>query len=172
MDFIGSDAYYTLCAVALAVLILLLIGCQVKARRPPRKRPSSPPSQHQPSQSLTGMKFRLQYQIERPDGKIVASQIFTGAEKSIIPCLRMMNEHIDSQIKLYEKLYEKESEKPESEPSKPRYAAGSDMDKINRNARIIDLDEKPPNDPSILFAAIIGFIIFVILVFIVPEMIK
>lgn len=162
MDFIGSDAYYTLCAAALAVLILLLIGCQVKARRPPRKRPPSPPPRYQTSQSFNGMKFRLQYQIERPDGKIVASQIFTGTEKSIIPCLRMMNEHIDSQIKLYEKLAEKESEKPESEPNKPRYAAGSDIDKINRNAHTVDLEQEPSRTPYRLIGIVI-IIIFVLL---------
>lgn len=162
MGFVGSDAYYTLCAAALAVLLLLLIGCQVKAKRPPRKRPSSPPPQYQTSQSITGMKFRLQYQIKRPDGKIVASEMFTGAEKSIIPCLRMMNKHIDSQIKLYEKFSEEESKKPESEPSKPRYAAGSAMDKINRNARMIDLEQESSRTPYRLIGIII-IIIFVLL---------
>ena len=165
MGFIGSDAYYTLCAAVLAVLVLLLIGCQVKARRPPRKRPSSPPPQYQTSQSFTGMKFRLQYQIERPDGKIVASEIFTGAEKNIIPCLRMMNEHIVSQIKLYEKFSEKESEKTGPKPNKPRYAAGSDMDKINRNARMVDLEQESSRNPYRLIGIVI-IIIFILLFFI------
>ena len=162
MDFIGSDAYYALCAAALAVLVVLLIGCQVKARRPPRKRPSSPPPQYQTSQSFAGMKFRLQYQIERPDGKIVASQIFTGAEKNIIPCLRMMNEHIDSQIKLYEKLTEKESEKPESGPNKPQYAAGSDIDKVNRNAHMVDLEQESSQTPYRLIGIVIIIIFFLL----------
>lgn len=160
MGFVGSDAYYTLCAAALAVLVLLLIGCQVKARRPPRKRPSSPPSQYQTSQSFTGMRFRFQYQIEQPDGKIVASEIFTGAEKSIIPCLKMMNEHIDSQIK----LYERESKKPEAEPNKPRYAAGSDIDKINRSARMIDLEQESSQNPYRLIGIVIIIIFFLLFI--------
>lgn len=59
---------------------------------------------------------------------------------------------------------------PRPTPSKPRYAAGSDMDRINRNARTIDLEHKPPWDPSPLVGIIIGFLIFLVLFFIVPKL--
>lgn len=47
-------------------------------------------------------------------------------------------------------------------PSKPRYAAGSDMDKINRNARMIDLEQESSRTPYRLIGIII-IIIFVLL---------
>lgn len=197
MGFIGSDTYYALCTIALFVLILLLIGCQIKARRRPKKKTHSSSLQHQKTKSLSGMKFQLQYQIEKADGKMIAKEIFSGSENNIVPCLEMMRNYIDSQIELYEKIYEKvlpnlndeleqlleelENGKPlpeilkdfiesESQPTKPRYAAGGDMDRINRNARVIDLEDKPPRDPSPLIGALVGFFIFVILVFVVPNL--
>lgn len=93
MDFIGSDAYYTICATALAVLVVLLIGCQVKTRRPPRKTPPPPPG-------------------------------------------------------------------PEPTAQKPRYAAGDNMDRINRNAHTVVFGKKHSDAPAIIGSAIIGLLIF------------
>lgn len=55
-------------------------------------------------------------------------------------------------------------------PSKPRYAAGSDMDRINRNAHTIDFKEKAPWDPSTLIGFLVGASIFFFLVFVVPNL--
>lgn len=55
-------------------------------------------------------------------------------------------------------------------PSKPRYAAGSDMDRISRNARTIDFKEKTPWDPSTLIGFLVGASIFFFLVFVVPNL--
>lgn len=185
MSFIGSDAYYTICAAALAILVLLLIGCQVKARRPPQKTPPHPNKQRTTAQKLghieNKMKFRLQYQIENDSGKIIEKKTFSGTEKNIVPCLDTIKNYIESQIKLYERLYEEilpyiennledineelEDGKTLSEilgklNSKPRYAAGSDIDRINRNASMIDLEQESSRNPYRL----IGIIIIIILV--------
>lgn len=55
-------------------------------------------------------------------------------------------------------------------PTKPRYAAGSDIDKINRNARTVDFQNKPPKDSSMLIAFTAGALIFFILVFVIPNL--
>lgn len=55
-------------------------------------------------------------------------------------------------------------------PSKPRYAAGSDMDRINRNAHTIDFKEKAPWDPSTLIGFLVGASIFFFLVFVAPNL--
>lgn len=60
---------------------------------------------------------------------------------------------------------------PRPQPTKPRYAAGSDMDRINRNARAVDLKEKQPWDPSTLVGFLVGASIFFFLVFVVPKII-
>ena len=60
---------------------------------------------------------------------------------------------------------------PRPQPTKPRYAAGSDMDRINRNARAVNLKEKRPWDPSTLVGFLIGASIFFFLVFVLPELI-
>ncbi len=60
---------------------------------------------------------------------------------------------------------------PGPQPTKPRYAAGSDMDRINRNARAVDLKEKQPWDPSTLVGFLVGALIFIFFVFVLPELI-
>lgn len=96
MGFIRSPIYYFLCAVALGILVILLIRCQIKAKRPSQKVSPTPP-------------------------KPVTTQ-------------------------------------------KPRYAAGDDMDRINRNAYTVKFNHKHSKAPAItgisLFCLIIILTIF------------
>lgn len=93
MSFIGSPLYYFLCVAALAILVLLLIGCQIKTRRSPGKTP--PPSP-----------------------------------------------------------------RPEPTARKPRYAAGDNMDRINRNAHVVNFEKRRSDAPAIIGSTIIGLLIF------------
>lgn len=60
---------------------------------------------------------------------------------------------------------------PKPQPTKPRYAAGSDMDRINRNARTVDFKEKTSWDPSTLIGFLAGLSIFLFFTFILPNLI-
>ncbi len=93
MSFIGSDIYYSICTIALVLLLILLMELLDKNKRTPKKAP--PP----------------RYQEPKPTAR------------------------------------------------QPRYAAGDDMDRINRNAYCVEFEDKHSNAPAIIGITIIGLLL-------------
>ncbi len=58
--------------------------------------------------------------------------------------------------------------RPEQATQRPRYAAGDDMDRINRNAYTVDFEKKHSDAPAIIGSAIIGLLILLT----VPQIIN